>query len=500
LSKKPVTFFETCTKRRAKALMLQGTGSGVGKSLIVAGLCRAYRNRGLEVRPFKPQNMSNNAAVTPDGGEIGRAQATQARACGVAPSVDMNPVLLKPQSEHGAQIVLRGRVIGQASAGEYQDLKPELLPAVLDSFAILCEGSDLVLVEGAGSAAEINLRNNDIANMGFARAAFVPVILAADIDRGGVIAQIVGTKTVLDPADAKMIAGFLVNKFRGDPALFASGMRRIEDLTGWPGLGLIRFCVEAARLPEEDSLVLATPRTPGGGAITIAVPVLPGIANFDDLDPFYLEGEVRVVMVKSGATLPCEAALVILPGSKTTIAGLATFRREGWDIDLFAHLRRRGHVFGLCGGYQMLGKVIRDPAGVEGPAGEVPGLGLLDIETDLEGNKLLAPVEGTGARNDVPFTGYEMHVGRSFGPDCARPVLRFADGRSDGATSADGLVSGCYVHGLFASAAQRSTLLARLGGKGSGVSYDETLDEALDAIALHLEKHIGLDRLLTLAR
>jgi adenosylcobyric acid synthase len=486
-------------KRRAKTLMLQGTGSGVGKSLIVAGLCRAYRNRGLEVRPFKPQNMSNNAAVTPDGGEIGRAQATQARACGVAPSVDMNPVLLKPQSERGAQIILRGRVIGQASAGEYQDLKPELLPAVLDSFATLCEDSDLVLVEGAGSASEINLRKNDIANMGFARAAGVPVILAGDIDRGGVIAQIVGTKTVLDPADAKLIAGFLVNKFRGDPALFANGMRRIEDLTGWPGLGLIYFCAEAARLPEEDLLGLSTPR-PRAGPITIAVPVLPGIANFDDLDPLYLEGDVRVVMVKSGETLPTEAALVILPGSKTTIAGLVAFRREGWDIDLFAHLRRGGHVFGLCGGYQMLGKSIRDPGGVEGPLGEAVGLGLLDIETVLEDEKLLARVQGTGAQNGVPFTGYEMHVGRSFGPDCARPVLRFDDGRIDGATSADGLASGCYVHGLFAEAAQRSALLARLGGKGSDVSYDESLDEALDAVAAHLETHINLDRLLRLAR
>jgi adenosylcobyric acid synthase len=486
-------------KRRAKTLMLQGTGSGVGKSLIVAGLCRAYCNRGLEVRPFKPQNMSNNAAVTPDGGEIGRAQATQARGCGVAPSVDMNPVLVKPQSEHGAQIVLRGRVIGQASAGEYQDLKPELLPAVLDSFAALCEDADLVLVEGAGSAAEINLRKNDIANMGFARAAAVPVILAGDIDRGGVIAQIVGTKAVLDPADATMIAGFLVNKFRGDPALFASGMRRIEDLTGWPGLGLIRFCAEAARLPEEDLLGLSTPR-PRAGPITIAVPILPGIANFDDLDPLYLEGEVRVVMVKSGETLPADAALVILPGSKTTIVGLAAFRREGWDIDLFAHLRRRGYVFGFCGGYQMLGKVIRDPTGVDGTAGEAQGLGLLDIATELEGDKLLAAVQGTGARNGVPFTGYEMHVGRSFGPDCARPVLRFADGRGDGATSADGLVSGTYVHGLFAGAAQRSALLTRLGGKGSGVSYGESLDAALDAVASHFETHIDLDRLLTLAR
>ncbi len=486
--------------RRAKTLMLQGTGSGVGKSLIVAGLCRAYRNRGLKVRPFKPQNMSNNAAVTPDGGEIGRAQATQAKACGVAPSVDMNPVLLKPQSEHGAQIVLRGRVIGQASAREYQDLKPQLLPAVLDSFAALCEDADLVLVEGAGSASEINLRKSDIANMGFARAAGVPVILAGDIDRGGVIAQIVGTKTVLDPADAKMIAGFLVNKFRGDPALFTNGMRSIEDLTGWPSLGLIPFCPEAARLPEEDSLALSSPRPPRGGAITIAVPVLPGIANFDDLDPFYLESEVRLVMVKSGETLPAEAALVILPGSKATIACLAAFRREGWDIDLFAHLRRGGHVFGLCGGYQMLGRGIRDPLGVEGPPGEVPGLGLLDIETELTGDKVLAPVHGAGAQNGVPFSGYEIHVGRSFGPDCARPVLRFADGRGDGAATADGLVSGCYVHGLFTDAAQRSALLVRFGGKGSGVSYDAALDAALDAVALHLETHIDLERLLTFAR
>ncbi|MGQ0443677.1 MAG: cobyric acid synthase [Beijerinckiaceae bacterium] len=479
--------------------MLQGTGSGVGKSLLVAGLCRAYRNRGLRVRPFKPQNMSNNAAVTADGGEIGRAQATQARACGVPPSVDMNPILLKPQSEHGAQIVLRGKVIGQALAREYQDLKPKLLPAVLGSFKALCEDADLVLAEGAGSASEINLRENDIANMGFARAAGVPVILAGDIDRGGVIAQIVGTKAVLAPADAKMIEGFLVNKFRGDPALFASGMQTIADLTGWRSLGLIPFCAEAARLPEEDSLGLAAPR-PRGGPITIAVPVLPGIANFDDLDPFYLEGEVRVVMVRSGKALPAEAALVILPGSKTTIADLEVFRREGFDIDLFAHRRHGGHVFGLCGGYQMLGKTIRDPGGVEGPPGEAAGLGLLDIETELEGSKMLAPVHGVGARNGAPFSGYEMHMGRSFGPDCGRPVLRFSDGRTDGAASADGRVSGCYVHGLFADAAQRSALLARLGGKGSGVSYDESLDAALDAVASHLEARIDLDRLLTLAR
>jgi adenosylcobyric acid synthase len=480
--------------------MLQGTGSGVGKSLLVAGLCRAYRNRGLNVRPFKPQNMSNNAAVTPDGGEIGRAQATQARACGVPPHIDMNPVLLKPQSENGAQIVLRGKMIGQACAAEYQDLKPKLLPAVLGSFATLCEDADLVLVEGAGSASEINLRANDIANMGFARAADVPVVLVGDIDRGGVIAQIVGTKTVIDPADARMIKGFLVNKFRGDPGLFADGMRMIEDMTGWPGLGLIPFCARAAHLPEEDSQGLPAGKPRGEGRITIAVPVLPDIANFDDLDPLALESDVRLVMVRSGETLLAGAALVILPGSKTTIADLQFFRREGWDIDLLAHLRRGGQVLGLCGGYQMLGKIIRDLEGIEGPPGEARGLGLLDIETELRGGKLLAPVHGKDARTGVPFTGYEMHIGRSFGPDCARPLLHFADGRSDGAVSANGLVSGCYVHGLFTDAAQRSALLARLGGTGSGVSYEETLEAALDAVAAHLESHVDLGRLLTLAR
>ncbi|MCI0468368.1 MAG: cobyric acid synthase [Beijerinckiaceae bacterium] len=480
--------------------MVQGTGSGAGKSLIVAGLCRAYRNRGLEVRPFKPQNMSNNAAVTADGGEIGRAQATQARACGTAPCVDMNPVLLKPHGGDGAQVVVRGKVLGQARAREFQSLKRNLLPEVLKSFERLCADVDLVLVEGAGSASEVNLRENDIANMGFAQAAGVPVILAGDIDRGGVIAQIVGTKTVLDPADAAMIEGFLVNKFRGDPALFENGIQKIEELTGWPCLGLIPFCGGAELLPEEDSLGLASFRAHGDGSITIAVPVLPGIANFDDLDPLCLEPEVRLVLVKSSETLPAGALLVILPGSKTTIAGLAAFRREGWDIDLLAHLRRGGHVLGLCGGYQMLGKAIRDPLGLEGPPGEAKGLGLLDIETVLEGEKILSPVQGIAVANGAPFRGYEMHTGRTCGPDRARPLLRFNDGRSDGAVSANGRVSGCYVHGLFAEAAQRSALLARLGGKGSGISYEETLDAALDAVASHLEKHIDLGRLLTLAR
>src|SRR5579885_1643142 len=359
---------------------------------------------------------------------------------------------------------------------------------------------DRLLGEGAGSASEINLRQGDIANMGFARAANVPVILLADIERGGVIAQIVGTRSVIDPADAQIIAGFLINKFRGDPSLFADGMGQIEQLTGWPSFGLIPFCPEAAHLPEEDSLGLFRREAAGSGVITIAVPVLPGIANFDDLDPLYLEPGVRVVMVKSGRPLPAEASLVILPGSKTTIADLAAFRCEGWDIDLYAHVRHGGHVFGICGGYQMLGKVILDPLGLEGPPGEAHGLGLLDIETVLGGEKVLSPVHGISAADNVPFDGYEMHLGRTIGPDCSRPVVHISDGRADGARSANGRVSGCYVHGLFAHPAQRSGLLARLGGKGSNILYEETIEAALDAVASHLEAHIELGRLLSIAR
>src|SRR5208283_4987295 len=325
-----------------RALMFQGTGSDVGKSLVVAGLCRALSNRGMRVRPFKPQNMSNNAAVTADGGEIGRAQALQARACRVAPSVHMNPVLLKPQSDVGAQVVVMGQVTGNATAREFQPMKPALLPGIVDSFRHLQAEADVVLVEGAGSAAEVNLRANDIANMGFARAAGVPVILVGDIDRGGVIAQIVGTRAVLDPADAALVAGFLVNKFRGDPGLFQPGMDAISERTGWPALGLIRYFPDARHLPAEDAVVLDRRRDAPGGTITVAVPRLAHIANFDDLDPLRLEPALSVVIVGPGQALPGDADLVILPGSKATLSDLEDFRRNGWDIDLRAHVRRGG--------------------------------------------------------------------------------------------------------------------------------------------------------------
>jgi adenosylcobyric acid synthase len=376
----------------ARALMFQGTGSDVGKSLIVVGLARAFANRGLKVRPFKPQNMSNNAAVTADGGEIGRAQALQALAARVAPSVHMNPVLLKPQSETGAQIVVQGRVRGTAKAAAYQKMKPELLPAVLESFAKLRKEADLVLVEGAGSASEINLRANDIANMGFARAADTAVILIGDIDRGGVIASLVGTKAVIDAADAALIRGFIVNKFRGDPALFAEAMTFIAARTGWDALGLVPFFPEARLLPAEDALALEqVPARKPNAKLRIAVPILPHIANFDDLDPLDAEPAVEVVRVRQGGALPADVGLVLLPGSKATIADLAALRAAGFDIDIAAHARRGGFVLGLCGGYQMLGRRIADPDGIEGPAGVAAGLGLLDVETVLTGDKRLEP-------------------------------------------------------------------------------------------------------------
>ncbi|MBV1702737.1 MAG: cobyric acid synthase [Hyphomicrobiales bacterium] len=486
----------------AKALMFQGTGSDVGKSLIVAGLCRAYHRRGLRVLPFKPQNMSNNAAVTADGGEIGRAQALQARACKVPASRHMNPVLLKPQSEVGAQVVVQGRVWGNAKARDYQALKPQLMPYVLESFAHLRSGADLVLVEGAGSAAEVNLRANDIANMGFARAADVPVVLIGDIDRGGVIAQIVGTRVVLDSLDLPLVGGFIVNRFRGDPSLFADGMQWIADKSQWPALGLVPHFADAVRLPPEDAFGLGREPVAArshGGRRVIAVPMLAHIANFDDFDPLRLEADVELVMVRPGSALPV-ADLIILPGSKATLADLAHLRDQKWHIDLLAHHRRGGKILGICAGFQMLGRALADPDGMESHHAHMEGLGLLDVTTTLSAHKNLREVEGRSLVEDAPFRGYEMHIGETAGPDCAHAFLQFGDGRLDGAISTDGLVRGTYVHGLFNQDAQRAALLGWIGATASQLSYDDGVDAVLDALADHLEAHVDLDRLLTLAR
>ena len=480
-----------------KALMIQGCGSNVGKSMVVAGLCRAARRRGLSVAPFKPQNMSNNAAVTTDGGEIGRAQALQALACGLEPMTDMNPVLLKPESDIGSQVIVQGKRLTTARAREYAALKPRLMGAVLESFQRLKAAYDLVIVEGAGSPAEVNLRAGDIANMGFARAADVPVVLAGDIDRGGVIAQVVGTKAVIDPADAAMVVGFLVNKFRGDPRLFDDGYRLIEDHTDWRGFGVLPWFPQAHLLPAEDALDIAS--GPRGDGITIACLTFSRIANFDDLDPLKAEPGVNLVMVRAGEPIPGDARLVILPGSKSTRGDLAFLRAQGWDIDLAAHLRRGGHVLGICGGYQMLGHRVSDPDGIEGPAGETEGLGHLDIDTVMTPDKRLSRVRATHIASGLPVDGYEIHIGRSQGADCARPFA-MVDGRPEGATRADGRVVGSYLHGLFHQDAFRAAYLAGLGIQAAPRQHGAGIEAVLDALADHLEAHLDVPGLLRLAR
>ena len=486
----------------ALALMLQGTGSDVGKSILLAGIARACARRGLEVRPFKPQNMSNNAAVTADGGEIGRAQALQARACGIRPVTDMNPVLLKPQSEKGAQIILHGRVWGTACAGEYRRLAPGLMPAVLAAFTRLAEAADLVLIEGAGSPAEINLRAGDIANMGFAEAAGVPVVLIGDIERGGVIAQLVGTRELLSASERALLAGYIVNKFRGDITLFDGGIAELGERTGLRCLGVVPYFPAAAKLPAEDSLVLtrrAPSRRSSGWRVRIAVPLLPHIANFDDLDPLHAEPGVELVMVPPSQPLPRDAALVILPGSKATIADLEFLRREGWDIDLLAHRRQGGHILGLCGGYQMLGRTIADPLGVEGRQDTVDGLGLLEVHTMLGETKRLVQASGVEVSTGMPVNGYEMHIGSTTGPGLDRPMLRLTGG-ADGCVSRDGRVAGCYLHGLFASDPFRRAFLDTLGADTGEFAYEQQLEATLDDLADHLEQNLDLSALLAVAR
>ena len=484
---------------RTGALMIQGTCSDAGKSVVVAGLCRLARRRGIQVAPFKPQNMSNNAAACPGGGEIGRAQALQARAAGLVPCVDMNPVLLKPQSDRTSQVVVHGRATGNLEAADYMASRDRLLAPVMESFERLAGAFDLVIVEGAGSAAETNLRSRDIANMGFSRRAEVPVCLLADIERGGVIAAVVGTGAVLDPSDAAMIRSFAVNKFRGDPALFDGGVRDIVRRTGWPCRGVIPWLDAAGRLPREDAATLdgsaATPMPSGGGRIRIVAPRLSRIANFDDADPLRMEASVDFEFVPPGAALPRDADVVLLMGTKSTLGDLAFLRAQGWDHDIIAHARAGGRVLGLCGGYQMLGRRVRDPHGVDGPAGEAPGLGLLDVETEMGGEKSVRPVRGDCARSGAPLAGYEIHMGETTGPDTARPFVRI-DGKADGALSADGQVEGCYVHGLFAGDAFRSRWLEGVrAGTHSTLAYEQVVERALDEVADGLDDALDVGAL-----
>ena len=481
-----------------RAIMLMGTGSDVGKSLIVAGLCRAYARRGLTVRPFKPQNMSNNAAVTADGGEIGRAQALQARAAYAELTVHMNPVLLKPETTTGAQVIIQGQRQASLSARDYFKVRAQFMPAILDSFRRIADAADLVIVEGAGSPGEINLRDGDLANMGFATAANIQALLVGDIHRGGVIASIIGTFDILPPADRARLKGFLINKFHGDPELFSEGQSFLESRTGTPCLGIIPHFAAARNLPAEDAVALEETLASLSRTIKISVLRLARIANFDDLDPLRLEPGVSVHFVQGGEAIPADTRLVIIPGSKSTIADLAALRREGWDIDLHAHVRRGGLVLGLCGGYQMLGRMIHDPQGLEGPPASVEGLGLLDVETALLPDKTLTRITATHVPTGTTLSGYEIHLGETGGPDCARPFAIIGN-TPDGAITRSGQVSGTYLHGCFGSDAFRAAFLQGLGATASALRFDDLVETTLDALAAHLETHLDLDALLALA-
>ena len=492
------------------AIMFQGTGSDVGKSLLVAGLARALTNRGLSVRPFKPQNMSNNAAVTPDGGEIGRAQALQARACRVEVSTDMNPILLKPQTDLGSQVIVQGKIWGNTNTGNYWQKRYELMPTVLESFYRLTEETDIVLVEGAGSPAEINLRSGDIANMGFAEAADIPVILIGDIDRGGVIASIVGTGVLIQPEEKERIKGVLINKFRGDLKLFESGARIIEEKSGFPCLGVIPFFNQARKLPDEDAVSVQSSqrqeRTEGKyhreEVIRVSVLLISRISNFDDFDPLTAEPDVELNFIHPGEIIPSDTDLIILPGSKATISDLVFLKEQGWDIDIAAHVRRGGQVLGICGGYQMMGHTVSDPDGIEGDVKSINGLSLLPVDTVLTSEKTLTKVSGFDLLSKEKVSGYEMHVGVTTvkkNTDNISAMLNL-EGVDEGVSYEGGQISGCYLHGLFSSDSYRSAFLSRIKSReASSVSFENEIDATLDALAQHLENSVDIDQIIKLS-
>jgi adenosylcobyric acid synthase len=424
-------------------LMVQGTTSDAGKSTVVAALCRLLARDGIQVVPFKPQNMALNSAVTTDGGEIGRAQALQAQAAGLQPHSDMNPVLLKPSSDTGAQIIIHGHVRADMNARDYHQYKTVAMGAVLESHRRLSSQYQVVMVEGAGSPAEINLRDRDIANMGFAEAVDCPVILVADIDRGGVFAHIVGTLSCLSESERKRIVGFVINRFRGDISLLQPGLDWLEQQTGKPVLAVLPY-LHGLFLDAEDAV---KPEQNEKGSFRVVVPVLPRISNHTDFDALRAQPEIDLRFIGPGQPIP-PADLIVIPGSKSTRADLEWLKNNGWDEAVRKHVRYGGKVIGICGGYQMLGRSVSDPHGVEGTPGVTQGLGLLDVDTDMTQTKRLARVEGRCAFADARVTGYEIHMGQSHGPAMARPAFHI-DGRDEGARSSDDLVLGTYLHGVF---------------------------------------------------
>ena len=477
-----------------RTLMIQGASSDAGKSTLVAGLCRVLRRQGVRVAPFKPQNMSLNSAVTADGGEIGRAQALQAQAAGIAPSTDMNPILLKPTTDQGAQVIVHGRALSHMEAGAYHDYKKIALSAVLASYQRLVADFQAIIVEGAGSPAEINLRAGDIANMGFAENVDCPVVIIADIDRGGVFAHLVGTLALLSESEQARVTGFVINRFRGDLALLEPGLRWLEERTGKPVFGVIPY-LQGLHLDAEDALPRDI-RAASEDALRVIVPALPRISNHTDFDPLRTNPQVDLRFIGPGARIP-EADVVILPGSKSVRADLAWLRINGWEPFLARHLRYGGKVMGICGGLQMLGRRIRDPMGIEGEAGESAGLGWLELETTLEAEKQLRNVSGELQPSKAAVTGYEIHAGVSSGADLSRPVAVLAGGRADGARSADDQVLATYLHGVFETPEACDVLLRWMGVRDPrSLDHAKLRETAIDRLADAAEAHLDLKRLL----
>ncbi len=482
----------------AKTIMIQGTTSDAGKSTLVTALCRWLVKQHYSVAPFKPQNMALNSAVTADGGEIGRAQAVQAQACHLPPHIDMNPILLKPNSDIGAQVIIHGKAIANMDARFYHDYKQTAMAAVLESHARLAQQYDVVMVEGAGSPAEINLRDRDIANMGFAEAVDCPVIIVADIDRGGVFAHLVGTLDLLSPAEQQRVKGFVINRFRGDIGLLQSGLDWLEQRTGKPVLGVLPY-LQGLHLEAEDAI---NPQQvdKAENVLKVIVPVLPRISNHTDLDPLRLHPQVNVQFIGPDSSIP-PADLIILPGSKHVIADLQWLKAQGWPQAITKHLRYGGKLLGICGGFQMLGQLINDPYGIEGPAGSsITGLGLLEMHTTLHSEKQLRQNHGTLLLNNSPIKGYEIHAGLSKGKALQHPLLQLSHG-PDGAISEDQQIIGSYLHGLFEQQTSCDALLQWAGlNIANSPDYIAQRETDIERLAEMIEQHLDTEKFLNILK